>query len=90
MYDEVDSMKIKVNVPKHLVAVSNGRLISFSKNEKTSSFTWSISNPINNYGVNINIGNYINFDDYYDGEKRITTDAILCFKAQPRKSKNTF
>ena len=32
MYDEVDSMKIKVNVPKHLVAVSNGRLISFSKN----------------------------------------------------------
>ena len=71
---------------KHLVAVSNGRLISFSKNEKTSSFTWSISNPINNYGVNINIGNYINFDDYYDGEK----DAILCFKAQPRKAKTHF
>ena len=34
MYDEVDSMKIKVNVPKHLVAVSNGRLISFQKMKK--------------------------------------------------------
>jgi aminopeptidase N len=90
MYDEVDSMKIKVNVPKHLVAVSNGRLISFSKNEKTSSFTWSISNPINNYGVNINIGNYINFDDYYDGEKGLLQMQFYVLKHNLEKAKTHF
>ena len=61
MYDEVDSMKIRVNVPKHLVAVSNGRLIDTSKSDKSNSYTWFVSNPINNYGVNINIGDYVNF-----------------------------
>ena len=90
MYDEVDSMKIKVNVPKHLVAVSNGRLISFSKNEKISSFTWSISNPINNYGVNINIGNYINFDDYYDGEKGLLQMQFYVLKHNLEKAKTHF
>ena len=90
MYDEVDSMKIKVNVPKHLVAVSNGRLINFSKNEKTSSFTWSISNPINNYGVNINIGNYINFDDYYDGEKGLLQMQFYVLKQNLEKAKTHF
>jgi len=90
MYDEVDSMKIKVNVPKHLVAVSNGRLINFSKNENTSSFTWSISNPINNYGVNINIGNYINFSDYYDGEKGLLQMEFYVLKHNLEKAKIHF
>ena len=69
MYDEVDSMKIRVNVPKHLVAVSNGRLIDTSKSDKSNSYTWFVSNPINNYGVNINIGDYVNFSEIYEGEK---------------------
>ena len=90
MYDEVDSMKIRVNVPKHLVAVSNGRLINFSKNENTSSFTWSISNPINNYGVNINIGNYINFSDYHDGEKGLLQMEFYVLKHNLEKAKIHF
>ena len=69
MYDEVDSMKIRVNVPKHLMAVSNGRLINISKHDSTASYTWVVSNPINNYGVNINIGDYVNFSEIYEGEK---------------------
>lgn len=69
MYDEVDSMKICVNVPKHLMAVSNGRLINVSKYDTTATYTWSVSNPINNYGVNINIGDYVNFSEKYKGEK---------------------
>ena len=28
-----------------------------------------MSNPINNYGVNINIGDYVNFSEVYEGEK---------------------
>ena len=73
-----------------MVAVSNGRLINFSKNENTSSFTWSISNPINNYGVNINIGNYINFSDYYDGEKGLLQMEFYVLKHNLEKAKIHF
>ncbi len=69
MYDEVDSMLISVTVPKGLVDVSNGRLRSVQKNGETDTYNWFVSNPINNYGVNINIGNYVNFQEIYNGEK---------------------
>jgi aminopeptidase N len=70
MYDEVENMLISVNVPGDLTDVSNGRLQSV-KNEKdgTKTFNWYVSNPINNYGVNINIGDYVNFSEKYKGEK---------------------
>lgn len=70
MYDEVDSMKISVNVPKHLMNISNGRLQSIvKKGDETTTYNWVVSNPINNYGVNINIGDYIHFSEVYEGEK---------------------
>ena len=70
MYDEVDSMKISVNVPKHLMNISNGRLQSVDqKGDDTTTYNWVVSNPINNYGVNINIGDYIHFSEVYQGEK---------------------
>tara|TARA_Y100000991_G_scaffold148166_1_gene112201 strand:- start:3577 stop:5220 length:1644 start_codon:yes stop_codon:yes gene_type:complete len=70
MYDEVDSMLISVNVPKHLTNVSNGRLrkVTLHKNN-TKTFDWFVTNPINNYGVNINIGDYVSFSEIYKGEK---------------------
>ena len=69
MYDEVDSMLISVNVPKDLINVSNGRLRSIEDFGETKTFNWFVSNPINNYGVNINIGDYVTFSEVYDGEK---------------------
>ncbi|MGR7811948.1 M1 family metallopeptidase [Lacinutrix undariae] len=69
MYDEVDSMLISVNVPKGLTNVSNGRLKSVEEKEHSTTFNWFVNNPINNYGVNINIGNYVNFSEVYKGEK---------------------
>ena len=70
MYDEVDSMLISVNVPKHLTNVSNGRLrkVTEHKND-TKTFDWFVTNPINNYGVNINIGDYVSFSEVFNGEK---------------------
>ena len=70
MYDEVDSMLISVNVPKNLTNVSNGRLrkVTEHKND-TKTFDWFVTNPINNYGVNINIGDYVSFSEVYKGEK---------------------
>ncbi len=60
-YDEPDSMLISVIVPKHLMDVSNGSLRSVDENEKTKTFNWFVSNPINNYGINMNIGDTSEF-----------------------------
>ncbi len=70
MYDEPDSMLISVTVPDNLMDVSNGRLRSVMKNDnKTTTYNWFVGNPINNYGVNINIGDYVHFSEIYKGEK---------------------
>ena len=67
MYDEVDSMLISVNVPSKLTNVSNGRLRLVERIGDTKTFHWVVKNPINNYGVNINIGDYVHFSEVYDG-----------------------
>ena len=90
MYDEVDSMKIRVNVPKHLVAVSNGRLIDTQKSDKSKSYTWFVSNPINNYGVNINIGDYVNFSEIYKGERGELNMNYYVLKHHLEKAKKQF
>ncbi len=69
MYDEPDSMLISVNVPDNLMDVSNGRLRSVVRHEnKTATYSWFVANPINNYGVNINIGDYVHFSEIFNGE----------------------
>ena len=67
MYDEVDSMLISVNVPKDLIDVSNGRLRSIEQSGDTKTYSWFVGSPINNYGVNVNIGDYVKFSEVYDG-----------------------
>jgi aminopeptidase N len=70
MYDEPDSMSISVTVPKNLMDVSNGQLRKTTENaDGTHTFEWFVKNPINNYGVNVNIGNYNHFSDVFEGEK---------------------
>lgn len=68
--DEVDSMLISVTTPKNLMGVSNGRLrkVVLNKANKTKTYHWFVSNPINAYGVNVNIGDYVNFYEKYEGE----------------------
>ncbi len=70
-YDEPNQgMDIHLSVPESLVAVSNGRLISkdFDPINKLDVFHWRVTNPINNYAVNANIGNYVSMDSTYEGE----------------------
>jgi len=69
-YDEPDSMLISVTVPGNLTGVANGRLKSEIKNsDQTKTFNWFVSNPINNYCVNVNIADYAHFAEKYPGEK---------------------
>lgn len=72
LYDEnEEGMTMSFTVPEDLVAVGNGRLIKTKRNKKesTKTYTWQVVNPINNYGVNLNIGDYVSFSEQYDGEK---------------------
>lgn len=70
MYDECDSMLVSVTVPKNLMDVSNGRLRKVTENQDgTKTLDWFVKNPINNYGINVNVGNYVHFDEVYAGEK---------------------
>jgi len=68
--DEVDSMLISISVPKGLKDVSNGRLRKVTDlNDGYTRFDWFVANPINNYDVAANIGDYTEFTDTYNGEK---------------------
>jgi aminopeptidase N len=70
MYDEPDSMAISVTVPEDLMDVSNGKLRRVTTNaDHTRTFDWYVQNPINNYGVNMNIGKYEHWSESYKGEK---------------------
>lgn len=62
--DEVESMKISVEIPNNLTDVSNGKFIG--KTDLHDGYTrwdWLVQYPINNYDVSLNIGSYVHFDD---------------------------
>ena len=91
MYDEVDNMLISVNVPKNLTDVSNGRLQSvIDLKDGTRTFNWYVSNPINNYGVNINIGDFVSFSEVYKGEKGDLDCDFYVFRDNLEKAKIQF
>ena len=69
MYDEVENMDISVRVPSNLMNISNGKLTKTEKHkDNTTTYHWAVKNPINNYGVNVNIGDYAHFSEKYNGE----------------------
>ncbi|MFT4843338.1 MAG: aminopeptidase N [Planctomycetota bacterium] len=70
-YDEPNrGMDIRVTVPEALTAVANGRLKGQTRDvdAQTRTFHWQVTNPINNYGVNVNIGKYVVMPSTFDGE----------------------
>lgn len=72
MYDEVDSMLLRFTAPAGLMDVSNGRLRHMEYlPDGRKTYHWFVSNPINNYGVNVNIGRYAHWSDTLHGEKGI-------------------
>ncbi|HET8861363.1 M1 family metallopeptidase [Marivirga sp.] len=88
--DEPDSMLISVNVPKPLIDVSNGRLRNVEEHENSRTYHWFVSNPINNYGVNLNIGDYVNFTETYKGEKGILDCSYWVLSYNLEKAKKQF
>lgn len=91
MYDEPDSMAINITTPKNLMDVSNGRLKDVTINkDSTKTFHWVVRNPINNYGVNMNIADYAHFSEKYKGEKGILDCDYYVLKENLNKAKKQF
>ena len=90
MYDEVESMRISVTVPSNLMDVSNGRLESVENHGETTTYNWFVDNPINNYGVNVNIGDYTHFSEVFDGEKGPLSMDYYVLKDNLEKAKKQF
>jgi aminopeptidase N len=71
-YDEVDSLKVSINVQKDYTAVGNGKLTEMLRpDKKTKTFVWLVANPINTYSINFNVGKYAHFSEQFNGEKGI-------------------
>ena len=92
MYDEPDQgIELSITAPKHLISVSNGRHIQTKENSnKTNTSTWKVFNPINNYGVNINIGDYVHFTEEYKGKKGVLDCDYYVVSYNLEKAKKQF
>jgi aminopeptidase N len=68
--DEPDSAAISITVPDTLMAVANGKLRSSTSNKPgIITYTWAVTNPINNYNIIPYIGKYASWNEIYAGEK---------------------
>jgi len=65
--DEPDlGASIKVAVPNGLMDVSNGRFLGKEDlKDGYSRWDWEVRNPINNYDISVNIGDYVHFGESY-------------------------
>jgi aminopeptidase N len=89
--DEVEKMDISVEAPSDLEEVSNGRLQR--KTDLGDGFTrwdWSVSYPINNYDVSLNIGKYVHFSDVYSDRYGPLTLDYYVFPEDLERAKHQF
>ena len=69
--DEPDrGASLTITVSDSLTAVGNGRLsVKKSNGDGTTSWTWTVVNPINSYLIVPYIGKYVHFGEQMEGEK---------------------
>ncbi len=68
--DEPDSAAMHFTAPSDLVSVSNGKLRNNTVNsDGTTTSTWAVVSPINNYNIAPYLGKYVHFGEIFKGEK---------------------
>lgn len=89
--DEPDSAEMHITAPSDLISISNGRLRSkIDNNDGTSTYTWAVVNPINNYDFIPYIGKYTHFGEIYKGEKGNLTMDYWVLDSNLAKAKKQF
>ncbi len=91
MYDEPDSMLMRITVPPGLTDVSNGRLRHIDYHDDgRKTYHWFVSNPINSYGVNINVADYTHWADTIHGEGGILDCDYYVLESDYGKARKQF
>jgi aminopeptidase N len=89
--DEPDSASISITVPDTLMAVANGRLRSAISNKPgTMSYTWAVTNPINNYNIIPYIGKYTQWTEIFNGEKGVLDCSYFVLDYNKEIAQNQF
>ncbi len=89
--DEPDSAEINITVPAEMVTVSNGRLRNKVRNtDGTTTTSWAVVNPINNYDLIPYMGKYVHFGEIYKGEKGNLTMDYWVIDSNLVKAKKQF
>ena len=68
---EGDSVRMAYTVPANMVAVGNGKLRSIETSNDKSTYEWFVNNPINNYNISVQIGNYVAVQDTFKKDDTI-------------------
>ncbi|MDC1145421.1 M1 family metallopeptidase [Candidatus Marinimicrobia bacterium] len=70
--EEPDSVRMAFTVPSNLMSVGNGQLRSvIDKGDNKTTYEWFVNNPINNYNVSVQIGNYVTVQDTFIKDSRV-------------------
>ena len=85
-----EGMDMYITTPSDLMDVSNGRLIHKTTENGKTTYHWRVVNPINNYGVNLNVADYAHFSETYDGIKGELTLDYYVLKENLKKAKKHF
>jgi aminopeptidase N len=90
-----EGMKITLTIPDTLVNISNGQLIAVKKHpDRSSSWTYLVKNPINNYDATFNIGKYVTTTDTFKGKSGLLKIEYVVLdynqeKVEPHLKKDT-
>lgn len=88
--DKCDSADVYFEVPEHLQAISNGKLINVQKNGETTTYHWKISYPINNYNISVTIGKFTHFKDVYTSKNTSYSLDYYVLPENYKKAKKQF
>ena len=89
--DEPDSSEMYITAPSDLIAISNGRMRNkIDNNDGTTTTTWAVANPINNYDFIPYLGKYTHFGEIYDGLKGPLTMDYWVLDSDLVKAKKQF
>lgn len=89
--DEPDSAAMHFTVRKDLKCVSNGRFTGSKENsDGTTTFSWKVVSPINNYDIIPYIGDYVNIHEHIKGEKGPLEMDYWVLRGNEEKAKKQF
>ena len=90
--DEPDSGAIlTMIVPDSLVAIGNGRLVRKDIGaNRMATWTWAVTNPINNYNIIPYIGKYVNWKKNFYGQKGTLDCSFWVLDYDLQKAKQHF